>query len=752
MKKIIILNLILLVFFASFGLAEPDSKDAELLFMAKKAYEDGFYEVSLGMLERLGRDYQNSTIRPQADLLSGQCYFQQGRYLEALNIFQSLTENRQAAGFKDALYFWMGEVHFKSGNFEKAAEFYQKLISSFAQSPLEPAAYYSLGWAFYQEGKFAQSVQTFQILISKFPDEPQSRDAYFKLVESLYQLKDYAQLEEKIKPVFKLYSNDDLRLPYLYFYLAESQYYLDNFDQAAKNYLKSAQSQKEPKAQSLARLGLGWSYLKLLKYKEAEEALAAIKAESLDKKSLEIFILGKALLMSATNRVYESRKLYDQLINLSTDPLVYLQAYLGKADAFYNLAEYEQAAKVYQEGLVKFSQDGQAAQPFQELTDKLRYNLGLVYIKQGKIDLSLEIFKNITVNAGSAYAELAQYQLSSLQLQKSDYPAAVASSKALLDNYPHSKYLPEATYAQGLAYFKNSDFAKSAEVFQGFRKNFKESQLYPQALYMLGVSFAGAAKFEEGLSVFKDILRLNTADNELLQKTEYEIADCYYQLGQEEEAVNRFKLLRSKYPDSELAPEILWWLGQYYYHKGDSSLSRRYFNSLIKDYPKSRMVGNANYALVDIYIQEGDPEAALEQYNKIGQRHPEADNLIFYRIARAYYKTGNYPQARAFYLKSLDKVSLEQEARVRFELGETLDAQSQVQEAIQEYALVAKLNIPENDLSLRALLRVAKLYEDREDFKKSLEAYKQVILKYPSAAQVDFVRERIAGLKEKIKY
>jgi len=76
-----------------------------------------------------------------------------------------------------------------------------------------------------------------------------------------------------------------------------------------------------------------------------------------------------------------------------------------------------------------------------------------------------------------------------------------------------------------------------------------------------------------------------------LQKAEYEVADCYYKLGQEKEAVSRFKLLRAKYPDSKLTPEIMWWLGQYYYRLNDLNLARRYLSSLAKDFPDNALSG-----------------------------------------------------------------------------------------------------------------------------------------------------------------
>ena len=823
--------LILSLFFISTGLAYDDPKETELLFMAKKAYEDGFYEVSLGMLERFQNNYQDSAKAAQAALLSGQCYFYQGRYLEALNIFESLASNPQAGNLKDALYFWMGEVHFKGSNFEKAAWLYQKLIDNFPQSSFVPAAYYSLGWSFSQAGKFSQAREAFKSLMEKFPLEPQSKDAAFKLIECLYNLKEYSELKIRIKPAFKLYSNDTLRLPYLYFYLAESEYYLDNLDQAAKNYLKSAQAFKEPKVQALAKLGLGWSLLKLTKYKEAEEVLADIKPSALDKKSLDILLLGQAVLMSATNRVYEAKKQYEQLINLSADPLISLQAYLGKADAHYNLAEYAQAINVYQEGLDKIGQQGSLPP---ELINKLRYNLGLAYIKQGQINASADVFKNLSgkdndqaykinllfqigqayevagefLRAEEVYAEIiklypdssyldyAQFQLASMQLKRLVYHEAAASLRLMLKKYPQSKLSPDALYALGSVYFQQAEYVRSSEIFAKFRNEFQDSSLCAQALYMLGTAYISLGKINAALGVFKDISRRDSLDMELQQKIEYEIADCYYKLGQENEALSRFKLLRAKYPDANFTADIMWWLGQYYYRSRDLSLARRYFDSLVKDFPHSQLVADAFYALgltfsaenkfdaavdnfsmaiklgkadlraqataalADIYSRQERPQEALEQYSQIIKDAPGLDKSLFSRIAQAYYKLGNYAEAKIFYFKSLKVAAPQENADLRFSLAEVLEANAETEAAIQQYLLAADLYLqvlPPKELPttgllfVRPLLRAAQLYEDKENFKEALKIYKRIIESAPSAPEAGYVQERIEGMGENSK-
>ena len=67
--------------------AQGSPKEEETLFVARKAFEDGFYEVSLGLLARFLQSYPDSPRAAQAELLIGQCFFYQGKFLDALTKF-----------------------------------------------------------------------------------------------------------------------------------------------------------------------------------------------------------------------------------------------------------------------------------------------------------------------------------------------------------------------------------------------------------------------------------------------------------------------------------------------------------------------------------------------------------------------------------------------------------------------------------------------------------------------------------------
>jgi tetratricopeptide (TPR) repeat protein len=125
-------------------------------------------------------------------------------------------------------------------------------------------------------------------------------------------------------------------------------------------------------------------------------------------------------------------------------------------------------------------------------------------------------------------------------------------------------------------------------------------------------------------------------------------------------------------------------LGQYYYRNKDLNLARRYFGSLTKDFPDSRLSADAFYAigliftdenkfeqgvdnfrmaiklgkadlraqaavaLADIYIRQGRVQEAVEEYQQLIKDSPELGKLLFYRIAQADYRSGNYEEAKKF--------------------------------------------------------------------------------------------------------
>jgi len=198
---------------------------------------------------------------------------------------------------------------------------------------------------------------------------------------------------------------------------------------------------------------------------------------------------------------------------------------------------------------------------------------------------------------------------------------------------------------------------------------------------------------------------------ELIQKAEYEAADCYYKLGQEKEALRRFELLRVKYPGSSLTPGIMWWLGKYYYRLNDLNLAARYFSSLAKDFPDNSLAGDAFYALGSIYFQQD-----------------------------------NYEQAKVFLKKALSLAGPKDAGNIQFSLAEVYEANNELDMAASIYLQAADSYKDNQQLLASALLRCARIYEDKGDFKAALDVYERIA--QTDTEEAKFARERIESIKK----
>ncbi len=798
--------------------AADASKEEESLFVAKKAFEDGFYEVSLGLLDRFLNNYPDSKNAAQAGLLRGQCYFYQNKSLEALDIFNKLQGLDSAKNIRDAVVYWIAEVYFRNNNFNKAAESYRKIISDFPKSTYSAVSLYSLGWCLFQEHEFRQASEYFKAVEEKFPQEPYAQDSSFKIIECLYNLKEYSVLKDKLKIYLKIYSHDSVKVSYLNFYTAEADYYLNNLLKAAEEYTQLISSSTDKKIKALCRLGAGWAYLKLKRYKQAEANFLEARFENLDNVNQGILLLGMALLKSESKSLSEAKNIYKKLINTVSDQNIRMQAYLGYADALYNLAEYKESANIYKQALAEVR-----ASVSQDIIDKLHYGMAWAFLKRGEFKEAIEEFQKIAkasedkivkISAlcqvgdayqdsgdfnkafenydfilknypDSSYGDYVQYQLGLVLFKVSKYDEAIKAFKSLKLNFPESKLLDDAMYALGLVYSQQQDYNSSKEICEKFQDKFPDSSLKPQALYLLGASLYNLGRFSQAIEVFKNIIRLYDQDTELLQKCGYEIADCFYRLGNEKEAVERFKMLRMKYPDSKLSQEVIWWLGEYYYKNNAMDLARDYFLSLIKEFPKSNLIpdayyalgvsfaeesnceqavinfkkvmglskselrGNAGIAIADIYLKQGKLDLALNAYKEMLGNDNNLARLIYPKIGEVYYKLNNFSEAIVSYKKCLDLVPVKQMGDIQFRIAETMQAQGKIQDAIEEYLKVPCLYPEENSLVVISLLRVASMYEDKEDFKGALNIYEKVVLM--GVEESKYAKERIDWIKGNLK-
>ena len=782
--------------------------ETDLLSAAQQAFNDGFSDVATRYLEDFLDKYPDSPNLPTAKLLLGQCDFLHGQYDKALDLFEALS---QQVDKKDEILFWTGEAYLKENRFVDAQHAYQSLIDQFPQSTFVPQALYSLAWSYFQDKRFDLAKKTFLRLTTSFPTHQLTEDASLKIAECDYNA---SQLKSAITEFqdFVVKYPKSTHACEANFNTAESYYYLAQYDAAIGMYAKISGPSCDDNLELQAYTAEGWSYIKQNNFNGAQNVFKKAEAFSKAKNlSPQEIVLGQATMFYEQGDLNKALGLFDDFITKYPQSPHWAQGYLGRANVYYLLKRYDDARADY------FHLESQKDP---DIVEKCQFGLGWCELKLGHLVAAIshfqEIFDNSTdpearVNAliqmGDSYQESNQWDIAASMYERvkktdpnsemMDYvlfrqaivflksekiDAASVDFRNLQDNFTNSRYLEDIEYYQGVISFKKGDWSSSAQMMEKYLKGLtRPSELTPDANYILALSYLNLKQPEDALKYFQKILRLYPNDMSIAQNADIGIAKCQFELGQDREAVKRFKLIVYKYPKTNAEFEALIWLAQYYLKNADADSAIDYYKSIIDTFPDSPQIDQIHYELGQAYEIQNQTDDALEQYKAISaadgalqgktklaiagimskdfdpQRaiaayksiiitSPDNAGEAYLKLGQLYRNAQNYEKELSVYQNALfSKQGQIDRAQIQFNLADTLETMSRTEEAIAEYLKIPNFYPNEQLWVVKAYLRVAKIYEEGKDWEGARVTYQKIIqLNTPEAA---YAQERLDWIK-----
>ncbi|MBI4981866.1 MAG: tetratricopeptide repeat protein, partial [Candidatus Omnitrophica bacterium] len=117
--------------------------------------------------------------------------------------------------------------------------------------------------------------------------------------------------------------------------------------------------------------------------------------------------------------------------------------------------------------------------------------------------------------------------------------------------------------------------------------------------------------------------------------------------------------------------------------------------------------------------------------------------------AELYFNLKDYVEALDFYKKSLELVSVKDMPGIQLKIAEVLQAEGKTSEAIEEYLKVTYLYSDNNVYLVKALLRVAEIYEGMDNFKEAINIYNRIVSM--NVEEAKYAKERLEWIKEHVK-
>jgi len=798
--------LISLVCVPHLGLAQ--SAEGDLLSAAQQAFNDGFNDVAKKYLEDFLDKYPQSPNLPTAKLLLGQCDFLHGEYDKALELFEGLSkqtvnkdeilywraetylkQNRlpeaqrdyktviksfPQSAFVPQAYYSLGWSFFQERNFDRAKKVFSAMTARFPNHQLSEDATLKIAESDYNAGRLKDAIEDFQNLVDKYPKSAHSCEANFNTAESFYYLDQFESAVPYYQNTLDSSCDDNLKLAA---YTAEGWSYikLSKFNEA-QNVLKKGETFSKIKGLSRQEIVLAQANLAYEKglLDQAVVLFGDFIKDYPRSPHWTQGYLGRANAFYLLKRYDDARSDYFRLSD-QKDPDTFVKSRFGLGWCEVKLGHLTESIGYF---LDVFDNSSDI-----DVRTNALIQMGDVYQENRQWDDAAAMYervKKMFPNSGMMDYVLYRQAIAFLKSEKID--DALVNFKSLRDYFTDSKYLEDIDYYMGVISFKKGNWRQSAHTMERFLKGLtRPSEFTPEANYILALSHLNLKETEEALKYFQKILRLYPNDIDIAQNADIGIAKCQFEMGQGREAVRRFKLIVYKYPKTDTALEALLWLAQYYLKNADTDSAVEYYGSIIDEFPDSPQIDQIHYELGQAYEIQGRSDDALEQYKAISNHDelltgktrlaiagimskdldpqraiaayqsiiatsPEYAGVAYLKLGQLYRNTQDYEMEVQVYQNALAaRQGQIDRAQIQFNLADTQELMSRTEDAIAEYLKIPVLYPAELAWAVKAYLRVAKIYEEGEDWEGARVTYQKIIqLNTPEAS---YAQERLDWIK-----
>ena len=586
-------------------------------------------------------DSANVKRAPELARLVGDAYFRKEKYAEALPYLNKFFDKGSKPNRED--YYQIAYCYYKTNNYPKAIENYKKVIGQ--NDSLSQITYYQLADSYIRtnEKQLARNCYEAASKAEFYPDL--SEDALYSYAKLSYELSynPYHEAIEAFDTYIATYPNSPR--------MDEAFQYMVNVYLTTKNYKEALVSIEKIKRKTL---DMEFAYQKIAYYR-----------------AVELF----------NDRDYTGAvDLFEKAIKIGKDKKINAISIYWKADSYYRMDKFKQAADGYSDFLVT-----PGAALFKEFS-YINYNIGYCYFKLETYEPAAVSFRKFIAEKNTTLKKMlsdANVRTGDCFYMKNDYNKAIDfyTDAIKLDAFDMDYALFQKAGALGLV-------GKTEEKIQNLEQllsKFPKSSYNDDAKYEIGNAYMQRSNYEKALSYFNR-LREDHPKSSYVKKALLKSALAYYNMDNDKEAIVQYKQIVALYPNSVEAKESFRAMRNIYVETGDVATFESYiknqsgfdfstaaidsatyeaaelrfmkndcelasndFRAYMEKFPNGIFLLNANYYLAEC-VQQTDENQALTSYKYvISQNKNKFTENALLKAAALSYRQLNYVQALDFY-------------------------------------------------------------------------------------------------------
>lgn len=583
-------------------------------------------------------------------------FLEQDDYTRAIRRMEQALNYPQSYMARAELYYNLAETAADAGNYPLARHYFLQLSNDHGRSIWSPQALYSRGRLYLEDERYEDAAEAFELLMLRHPNTAMARRVGTALGESYYQQQRFQEAADALQEALG-YLDSENRLRALYL-IAESYNMLNNYRDATRFYREYLRSVENPEQERIAHFGLGWVFHKQGIYQWAASSFAAAATGDDDlarralyyqavneklggrtRNAIELFReygdrFGEGLFYEIARYEWAVTALEVGLNNEAVEVLLPLAQNLGNLErpgqVLTLLGEAYYANGEYSNAITAFELAAELDNVDPELNRQARFQRAWVrYFNQAYRQAQPDFEAVHREAPDSPLGAEALFWSADSFFQAGDYGPAARQFREFIDRYPRHEMVAPAKYSLGWAYFLMGDFENATAPLIDFLNNYEppDIALFPydtDTRLRIGDSFFAQGRYREALEFYSATIGADPGGDYAM----FQVANSYYRMNRNFEAVTQFRRLLRIYPFSRLREQAQYNIAYIYLVTGNYDQAIEEFETVIRRFPGTEWAARAQYNIGDSHYNAGNFEAAIEAYQWVLDEYPRSRYII----------------------------------------------------------------------------------------------------------------------------
>ena len=649
----------------------------------------------------------------------GYCDYMLKNYPSALNKFRAIESDPE---YHNIVPYYIVQIYYAMGNYDELIPYAENVLAKNPKADNNSEIHRILGECYYRQKQYAQAVANLNNYKNK--EKQLVRNDLYMLGVANYEIGDYNKAIENLS---KVITQKDALTQNAYYYLANCYFKLGDKSNARLSFESAAKYSYDKKMQEESQ----FNYAVLtydLSFSPFSESIVAFE-QFLDK---------------FPNSQYRP-EVYNYLTNVYLTTKNYEQAYKSIQKAPKNDPKIQEALQrvLYYMGMQSFINED-----YNDAIDKLTQSIGVpsinkilalsyywrgeAYFRQQKYLFAAQDYEKVLVTPGIRLQEeyaLAHYSLGYVYFNQKEYIRALNWFRMYVDikDHTNTELFIDAYNRIGDCFFNQRNFKESEKAYSNAINmgNTEKETLY--SMYQKGVVLGLQRKYNEKIKVLESLVSMYPR-SEYSDKALFEIAQAYVALKDSRRAIDSYTRIEKLYSKGKMAKRASLEKGLLYYNMNENENALNAFQQVVTNFPESEEAKTALESIEVIYTENNKVDAYssfLKSVGKEGYLEPaKEDSLTFVAAERSFMNDGckaseNFENYLNKYPEGRNKISAHNYLASCYYENKDYD------KSLEHYELLASYKGFSNEEEVVA--RCAEMLYDKKEFTKAYDYFRRLL-------------------------